>query len=73
MEDTSKKQENIANNEENSEQTNNFESQSNTDYLNTLKEVLFKKKIINLNKKKQNINSGIHNQYQKLKVMSLVI
>ena len=44
MEDTSKKQENTTNTEENVEQSNNFENQSNSDYLSTLKEILFKKK-----------------------------
>lgn len=44
MEDTSKNQENTANTNENQEQADNFENQTSSDYLNTLKEVLFKKR-----------------------------
>lgn len=44
MEDTSKNQENTVNNNENQEQAESLESQSSADYLNTLKEVLFKKR-----------------------------
>lgn len=44
MEDTSKNQENTANTNENLDTAENFENQSNSDYLNTLKEVLFKKR-----------------------------
>jgi len=44
MEDTSKNQENTNNTNENQDQIENFENQNNSDYLNTLKEVLFKKR-----------------------------
>jgi len=45
MEDTSNNKDNTTTNtNENQDTAENFENQSNADYLNTLKEVLFKKK-----------------------------
>ncbi len=44
MEDTNKKQDNNTNNNEKTEETEIFENQSSSEYLNALKEVLFKKR-----------------------------